>query len=284
MTDYLIGFNYCLPGSFVESPAVSWSHIYQKPIHYCDELLVWAALLSPFIAIQQVHPWRRHILTTSWLQIGHMHFSLLDRSLILFWFFSLAFKYNHNAINDNPIIVKIRNILMPDPIASKNIPNAMNPNPYINSQSRVRRLFFLFNVISCSHFSYYRFVSLPTELSHSVFIPIYLKSHEVPMTEGSILAIHYIDHVLLHGKVKIRHLGMGLIWPKVGVTVIMGVIRIEKCYLSLWQGHLQIILESKISLQYMPEQSLQSSTGQRVITILLLQTAVTSCNYFLSYH
>jgi hypothetical protein len=52
---------------------------------------------------------------------------------------------------------------MPDPIASKNIPNAMNPNPYINSQSRVRRLFFLFNVISCSHFSYYRFVSLPTE-------------------------------------------------------------------------------------------------------------------------
>ena len=138
----LSGFNYCLPGSFVESPAVSWSLIHQKPIHYCDELLVWAALLSPFIAIQQVHPWRRHILTTSWLQIGHMHFSLLDRSLILFWFFSLAFKYNHNAINDNPIIVKIRNILMPDPIASKNIPNAMNPNPYINIQSRVRRLFF----------------------------------------------------------------------------------------------------------------------------------------------
>jgi hypothetical protein len=70
-------------------------------------------------------------------------------------------------------------------------------------------------------------------MSHSEFIPIYLKSHEVPMTEGSILAIHYIDHVLLHGKVKIRHLGMGLIRPKVGVTVIIGVIRIEKWYLSL---------------------------------------------------
>jgi hypothetical protein len=41
----------------------------------------------------------------------------------------LVSKYNHNAINDKPIIVKIRNTLMPDPITSKNIPNAIMPNP-----------------------------------------------------------------------------------------------------------------------------------------------------------
>ena len=125
-----------------------WSLIHQEPIHYCYELLIWAASLSPFIAIQQEHLYLKHILTTSWLQIGHMHFSSLDRSLFLFWFFGLALKYNHNAINDKPIIVKIRNTLVPDPIASMNIPNAMMPNPYINSQNRVRRLCFLFNVFS----------------------------------------------------------------------------------------------------------------------------------------
>jgi hypothetical protein len=32
-------------------------------------------------------------------------------------------------IRDKPIIIRIRNTLTPDPIASKNIPNAIKPNP-----------------------------------------------------------------------------------------------------------------------------------------------------------
>jgi hypothetical protein len=86
-------------------------------------------LVLSFIAIQQGHLRCRHDLTTSWLQIRHTHFSSLGGNLYLFWFFDLASKYNHNAINDKPIIIKIRNTLMPDPITSKNIPNAIMPNP-----------------------------------------------------------------------------------------------------------------------------------------------------------
>jgi hypothetical protein len=98
-------------------------------IHYCNELLVCAMRVLSFIAIQQGHLRCRHDLTTSWLQIRHTHFSSLGGNLYLFWFFDLASKYNHNAINDKPIIIKIRNTLMPDPITSKNIPNAIMPNP-----------------------------------------------------------------------------------------------------------------------------------------------------------
>ena len=56
----------------------------KKLIHYCNELLVCAMLVLSFIAIQQGHLRCRHNLTTSWLQIGHTHFSSLGRNLYLF--------------------------------------------------------------------------------------------------------------------------------------------------------------------------------------------------------
>jgi hypothetical protein len=85
--------------------------------------------VSPFIAKQQAHFSRIQNPASSCLQIGHIHFPLLARRLFFFRFFVLVPRYNHNAINDKPIIIKIRNTLIPDPITNKNILNANMAKP-----------------------------------------------------------------------------------------------------------------------------------------------------------
>ena len=97
---------------------------------YCNGLLDWCPIItSPFIIRQHTHFCCKQIFVSLCLQIGHIHACIVLTYIPFFCFSFLISRYNHNAINDKPITIKIRNILMPDPIVSKNIPNTIMTRP-----------------------------------------------------------------------------------------------------------------------------------------------------------
>jgi hypothetical protein len=98
---------------------------------YCNELSDWCPIISsPLIIIQHIHFCCKQIFASLWLQIRHIHTCVILTYALFFCLFSfLISRYNHNPINDKPITMKIRNTLMPDPIVSKNMPNAIMTRP-----------------------------------------------------------------------------------------------------------------------------------------------------------
>ena len=97
---------------------------------YCNGLLVCPIIVSSFIIMQQAHFRCKHILDSWCLQIVHMHDCLVIIIVLLsFCFLVLALRNSHNIIIDPPIIIKIRNILIPARSISNNILNTIMTMP-----------------------------------------------------------------------------------------------------------------------------------------------------------
>ena len=98
---------------------------------YCNGLLVCPIIVSSLIIMQQAHFCCKQVLDSWCLQIVHIHGCLVIITLFLLslCFLVLALRNIHNTIIDPPIIIKIRNILIPARNISNNILNAIMTMP-----------------------------------------------------------------------------------------------------------------------------------------------------------
>jgi hypothetical protein len=101
-------------------------HIYL--VAYCNGLLECPMMASSFIVVQQAHFCCIQKPASLCLQIRHIH-GCLAMALLSLCFCALVLRYSQNITMAAPIIIKIRNILIPPRTTSKNTLNAIMPIP-----------------------------------------------------------------------------------------------------------------------------------------------------------